>query len=125
MAPARSARILVVDDDLELGQSLKEALVRLSHDVDLFQDPQQALDAFKAAPANWDAAITDLTMPAMTGETLTKALLSARSDLPVILCTGYAQDLTEEQAYKIGVRGFLTKPISLHTLQALLNNLLP
>jgi FixJ family two-component response regulator len=58
-----------------------------------------------------DGVITDMTMPNMTGEKLAAELLRIRPDLPIILCTGYAESLLEKKVKNIGIRSFVMKPI--------------
>ena len=55
--------------------------------------------------------ITDMTMPNMTGDELAKKLMAIRSDIPVILCTGFSARITEEKAKSIGIRELVSKPI--------------
>ena len=60
--------------------------------------------------------ITDLTMPDMSGLELARQLLSLRPDLPIILCSGFSNHLTEEEAHQIGIREFCLKPLDLKQL---------
>lgn len=71
----------------------------------------EALKTFTADTAAFDLVISDMTMPGMTGEKLAKELLSIRSDIPIIICTGFSERLNKEQAEEIGVKGFLMKPV--------------
>jgi len=73
----------------------------------------EALEAFRANPGRFDLVITDFTMPNMTGMELTKELLKLRSDIPIILCTGYSEHINEDKAKGYGVRAFLMKPVVL------------
>lgn len=52
----------------------------------------------------------------MTGDQLVEEILAIRPGLPIILCTGFSDRIDEEKAYQLGVRHYLTKPTSLHTL---------
>jgi DNA-binding NtrC family response regulator len=52
----------------------------------------------------------------MTGETLAEKLMDIRADIPVILCTGYSEKFTRQQASEIGVRSFLMKPLLMQDL---------
>lgn len=58
-----------------------------------------------------DLVITDMTMPKMTGEVLTNELRRVRSDIPVILCTGFSARMDEKKAMDIGIHAFISKPI--------------
>ena len=54
-----------------------------------------------------------MTMPNMTGDQLARELLKIRPDIPIILCTGYSERITEEEAKDIGIKAFVMKPLSL------------
>ena len=55
-------------------------------------------------------------MPHMTGEALTLALRQIRSDIPIILCTGFSHTMTIEKAGMVGIDAFLMKPLVIHDL---------
>jgi len=58
----------------------------------------EALEAFRNNPKGFDLVITDQTMPNMTGKTLAKELMAIRPDIPVILCTGFSEQIDEKRA---------------------------
>ncbi|MCG8683907.1 MAG: response regulator, partial [Desulfobacterales bacterium] len=60
---------------------------------------------------SFDLVISDMTMPYMTGDRLAKELLSIRSEIPIIICTGFSERINKEKAEAIGVEGFLMKPV--------------
>jgi len=66
----------------------------------------EALEAFRASPDKFDLVITDLTMPNMTGDKLAGELMNLRSDIPVILCTGFSEKMSEEKANALGIKDF-------------------
>jgi CheY-like chemotaxis protein len=104
-------RILFVDDEdfqVDLGEQL---LQKLGYRVVCFQSSTAALDAFSAAPEEFDLVITDMTMPEMTGDILAQELIKIRPDLPVIVCTGFSEKLTPENAATLGIKGLLMKPV--------------
>jgi CheY-like chemotaxis protein len=86
---------------------------------------REALEAVQRAPEAFDAVITDFTMPGLTGLELAQELLKIREDLPIILCTGFNEMVSEEKAKAAGIREFLMKPVSrmlfAETLQRLLS----
>jgi PAS domain S-box-containing protein len=104
-------RILFVDDELQIATLGKRILESLGYTVTLFTDSEEALNAFRENSTNYDLVITDLTMPKLTGEELTKELLAIRDDVPVILCTGFGETLTLDRVRELGVRDFLIKPV--------------
>jgi PAS domain S-box-containing protein len=109
-------RILFVDDEPSLVEIGREMLQHLGYEVVTFSSSLDALSAFRVRPDLFDLVITDMTMPQMTGERLAQALIEIRPDLPVILCTGYSERITEERASALGIKGFLLKPLSAHDL---------
>ena len=55
-------------------------------------------------------------MPDMTGERLAKELMQVRPDIPIILCTGFSERITEEKAKGMGIREFVMKPLLMRDL---------
>jgi PAS domain S-box-containing protein len=111
-----SERILFVDDEPPLVEIGRDMLQHLGYEVVTFSSSLEALNAFRTRPDRFDLVITDMTMPQMTGERLAQALIEIRPDLPVILCTGYSERITEEMASALGIKAFLLKPLSAHDL---------
>ena len=119
--PARAAapslrRILLVDDDPPVARALARMLATLGYDVTTEGTAEDALERFRATPADFDAVITDQTLPRMGGDELTLALLALRPELPVLICTGYSERVDEVQARAIGARALLPKPLALSEL---------
>jgi two-component system cell cycle sensor histidine kinase/response regulator CckA len=50
-------------------------------------------------------------MPRMSGLDMAREIMKIRSDIPIIVCTGFSERLTEEEAYNIGISGFAMKPL--------------
>ncbi|ADK83767.1 multi-sensor hybrid histidine kinase [Desulfarculus baarsii DSM 2075] len=117
-------RIMLVDDEPGLAQTMGELLGCLGYRVAVFQDSRQALYAFQNDPSAFDLLITDQTMPGLTGEALIRRMLALRPDLPVILCTGYSESLKPDDAARLGVRLFLYKPFSHRELAAAVRQVL-
>jgi CheY-like chemotaxis protein len=118
-APARR-RLLLVDDDPPVARALARMLAALGYHVATVASAEMALERFRAAPEGFDAVVTDQTLPRMSGDELTRALLAIRADLPVLICTGYSERLDEAQARALGARALLSKPIDLASLGAAL-----
>jgi DNA-binding NtrC family response regulator len=57
-----------------------------------------------------------MTMPQMTGDRLTKKILKIRPDMPIIICTGFHEKMTEKKSTEIGAHAFLIKPVSTSNL---------
>ena len=111
-----SERILVVDDETPIGQMLGEALEMLGYRVTVFHDSPEALAAFLAAPGAYDLLLTDYAMPGVTGPELAGRIWETRPGFPVLLMTGYADDLDEAKAVNLGFANLLRKPLPLQSL---------
>jgi signal transduction histidine kinase/ActR/RegA family two-component response regulator len=103
--------ILLVDDEKVIIEMEQQMLERLGYRVTARTDSQGALEVFAAGPDQFDLVITDMTMPSMTGDLLARKLLEMRSDIPIILCTGYNEGITEEKALALGIRKYVMKPV--------------
>lgn len=111
--PKGNESILFVDDEPSIVKLTRVRLSFLGYGVTCATDSLKALEMVKADPAAFDLVITDMAMPHMTGDVLSLELLSVRPDLPIILCTGYSESISEERARKIGISGFLMKPTNM------------
>jgi PAS domain S-box-containing protein len=111
-----SERILFVDDEESIVEVSEEMLDWLGYQCEAKTNGEDALDAFKAEPDAFDLVITDQTMPGMTGEDLARELTAVRPDIPIILCTGYSDMMSEEKAADLGLGAFITKPISMENM---------
>ena len=114
--PGGTERILFVDDESAIAHMADRMLSKLGYQVTASQSPSEALELFQKEPAAFDLVITDLTMPIMKGTHLARLLHEIRPDIPIILCTGYGEQVTTEQLHEIGVREMMTKPILRHNL---------
>ena len=114
--PRGREHILAVDDEKPLTEILKKALDHLGYRVTATGDPREALTRFAEAPDSFDLVITDMTMPKLTGDRLIEEILSIRPGLPVIICTGYSDQLSETRVREIGARALLMKPFEIGAL---------
>ncbi len=87
-------------------------LQRLGYEVVGKTDSVDALQTFSEHPDAFDLVITDQTMPKMTGAILAQKLKEIRPDIPIILCTGYSETISQEKAESMGIDGFAMKPLS-------------
>jgi len=110
--PGGTERILFVDDEKAAVDAIQPMLENLGYYVTARTSSIEALEAFKNDPNGFDLVITDQTMPNMTGKDLAKELMSIRSDIPIILCTGFSEQIDEVKAKEMGI-SFLMKPIVL------------
>ncbi len=101
---------LLVDDEEYVISSLQRVVKMSGYRVVAVKGGMEALRLFGRAPDEFDLVITDLTMPEMTGVELARKLLSIRPDIPVILSTGFNDDITEQEVNGLGIRKLLLKP---------------
>jgi CheY-like chemotaxis protein len=111
IVPAGHQHILFVDDELALADIAEKMLSHLGHEVTTRTSSQEALEAFRNSPDKFDLVITDKTMPQMTGFDLARELKKIRSDIPIILCTGFGNTTDMDRAKAMGISGFVMKPI--------------
>ncbi len=111
--PTGTGCILFVDDEEELARSYGEFLRSLGYRVHALTDSEEALAVFERDPEAVDLVITDYSMPGMGGDRLARKMLARRPTLPVILCTGYSQSFSDQDAARLGIREYLKKPVSL------------
>jgi CheY-like chemotaxis protein len=90
---------------------MKLILESIGYEVTVKNRGSDALEAFKVQPDEFDLVISDMTMPMMTGIELAKEMMKIRSDIPIIICTGFSELIDEEVAMKLGIRAFVMKPI--------------
>jgi len=111
-APLRggSERILLIDDEEQITKIAGLMLQKLGYKTVSFRSSEKALKEFKESPGSFDLVITDMTMPRMTGKMLAREILKIRSDLPVILCTGYSDLVSEKDCRREGISAVLMKP---------------
>ncbi len=114
--PKGIEHILFVDDEQMLVDVWKQLLESLGYKVTTRTSSTEALEFFRSSPERFDIVITDQTMPNMTGDKLAKELMAVRSDIPVILCSGFSTRITQESIYEMGIRAFVMKPLLLRDL---------
>ena len=122
--PGGSERIMLIDDEETILEVTKIFLEHYGYKVYTFSDGVQAMEVFKKNPYSFDLVITDMTMPGMTGEKLAIEILKIRSDLPIIICSGYSGKISGDRARAIGIKKFLAKPIPMNDLARTIRDLL-
>jgi len=116
--PGGNESILLVDDEPALADVGAKMLELLGYKVIAKTSSIDALELFRAQPETFDLIITDMTMPVMTGEALALEAMKIRSDIPVILCTGYSYQISKQKAAQLGIKAFLMKPLILKDIAA-------
>jgi len=122
--PRGKGKILFVDDEKAIIDIMQPMIERLGYEVSVRTSSIEGLEAFRANPNRFDLVITDFTMPNMTGMELAKALFKLRSDIPVILCTGYSEHINEDKAKRSGIRAFVVKPVVLSEIASTIRKVL-
>jgi len=84
----------------------------------------EALELFKSDPGKFQLVITDMTMPNMTGDLLARRMLEIRPDIPIVLCTGYSERMSEARAREMGITAFVMKPIVIQELSKIIRKAL-
>ncbi|MBN1906046.1 MAG: response regulator [Deltaproteobacteria bacterium] len=108
--------ILFIDDETTFMEMAVEMLEKLGYRVTAFSESMAALKAFKARPMEFDLVLSDIEMPFMSGLELVNELHTIHNDIPVVLCTGFSDRITEKRTEELKIKGFLMKPFILSDL---------
>ena len=122
--PGGHESILLVDDEELLVLAMKKYLQSLGYDVVSLTSSPEALYMIQENPHRFALMLTDMTMPQMTGLKLSKKILAINPEMPIILCTGYNESITEAEAKETGIREFVLKPIPLQKIARLVRQVL-
>ena len=109
-ARARSEHILYVDDEEALVFLATRLLERRGYQVSGFTNAMTALNQFRENPRDFDAVVTDLSMPGMSGFEFTEGIHQIRADIPVLLTSGYLQADDQQKAESLGICETIQKP---------------
>ena len=115
--------ILFLDDEPALSRAMQRLLEDLNYRVTLCGSAGEAIRCFAENPAWFHLVITDLTMPEMDGLEVARQIHALRADVPVLLVSGHAPDLSREKLQEAGLSGMLEKPFSLPALAAVVKKL--
>ena len=124
IAPRGTEHVLLVDDEEPILILLNEMLHRLGYQVTSRSNSLEALNVFISHPDLFDLVITDMTMPYLTGIQLARKMMDIRPDIPVILCTGFSELITEYNAKQLGIRKLILKPVIRMDLAKTIRNVL-
>ncbi|MBU1342224.1 MAG: response regulator [Proteobacteria bacterium] len=105
-------KIMLVEDEQDTRAVTQAILEKLGYHVTSFEEGPAALEAFEIDPDGFDFIITDMSMPKMRGDILSRKILAIRKDIPVILCTGFHETVTKKDALQIGIRRYVQKPVT-------------
>jgi len=116
-------RILLVDDQPDFTEVLAKRLVRRGMAVDEAEDGEEAMEMLEEG--RYDAAVFDLRMPGVDGVQLLKVVKRQFPDMTIILLTGHGSVHDALRALEAGAFEFLSKPVSLETLEATIRRAVP
>ena len=123
-APAgRGQHILFLDDEGVLVFVGTMMLEQSGYKVTGQSNGEAALIEFRQRPHTFDAVVTDLSMPAMSGLQFARELRKLRPDIPILMTSGYIDPQDQINAIRLGVRAVLTKPVSRKELLAALHDI--
>jgi len=116
--------LLIVEDELSLAKLHKNLLTSEGYTVTICQDGLEALNLFKMCPEKYSLVFTDQEMPNMNGKELSIELLKIKSNIPIIMATGFSDANAKEEAMKLGIKKYFIKPIDFNLLNTTINELL-
>jgi CheY-like chemotaxis protein len=116
--------VLCVDDDEAIIYVTTRVLERLGYRVSGFLNAVQALEAFRARPDDFDAIVTDLSMPSMSGPELAFEMRQIRPGIPLVLTSGCIRPEDAEIARNLGLSELIPKPSTVEEMGEILNRLL-
>ncbi len=119
MSANASIKLLIAEDERNLGLVLQKELSRMGHDVTLVHDADSAIKT--ARESEFDVALLDIMMPGRSGLEVLRELRQQEQPPEVLMMTGHATVETAIQAMKLGAYDYLTKPCQLRELEAILN----
>ncbi|MBM6679975.1 sensor histidine kinase [Pseudoflavonifractor capillosus] len=108
--------VLLVDDEVRVVRYFKRRLVHQGYQVDAFTDPEEALNAFRLNPGQWDLLIVDEAMPKLRGTALLQHMKQRNHSLRVILVTGLVGDSAIRLHAERQIDEILTKPVEFEAL---------
>ncbi len=103
--------ILLIDDEKGIVKMVQQMLERLGYQVTSHTRSPEALRVFQANPNKFDLIISDMAMPQITGLELANEIKILRPDIPVIICTGFSEQINEDIYKELGIEICLTKPV--------------
>jgi CheY-like chemotaxis protein len=122
--PMGHESVLLIDDEEDVLEMMHSMIEKLGYQVISKNSGIEALDTFRNHPRQFDLVITDQTMPELTGLELVEQLIRIRPDIPVILCTGYTEMISEDSAGSLGIGAYVMKPVRISDISVKIRKLL-
>ncbi len=117
-------RILFIDDEPAIVDACERILGRFGYEVEALTSSEDAVELFREESNRFDLVITDMTMPNLNGIDVFHRLTAIRADIPIILCTGYSDLISPQEAYSIGFKDFFYKPVNRQELVSIVRRVL-
>ncbi|MBW2081398.1 MAG: response regulator [Deltaproteobacteria bacterium] len=122
--PRGHERILFVDDEPVLAELGKQMLERFGYEVTATASSIDALEMFRSQPDRFDLVMTDMVMPKIRGDRLAKKLVEIRPDIPIIICTGRSEQMSEEKTKRIRIKALVMKPYVMKDLASIVRKVI-
>ncbi|MCX5826922.1 MAG: ATP-binding protein [Deltaproteobacteria bacterium] len=116
LLPGGGETILFIDDEKMVVDLSRELLEELGYLVVAETDPVKAIEVFKEGSGAFDLVITDKTMPHLTGFDVAGEIRRMRSDIPIVLCSGFQEKEDPGKLTALGISRLITKPIRMSVL---------
>ncbi len=114
--PEGKEHILIVDDEPDILTTYSGMLSYLGYQITTSSMPDEALDLIRQQPDLFDLVISDHTMPDMTGLSLIGKIREVNPSMPVILSTGYSEQLDQREVIQTGINQMMRKPVDFRSL---------
>jgi DNA-binding response OmpR family regulator len=108
------SRILVIDDEPDIAEILRDVLIAEGHAVELAGGGREGLE--KISATSFDLVFTDLGMPDVSGWEVAATVRESHPDLPVVLVTGWGATVTEEEVAENCIAAVVNKPFDIDSL---------
>jgi DNA-binding response OmpR family regulator/anti-sigma regulatory factor (Ser/Thr protein kinase) len=122
--PLGKERILLVDDEEMLLDIMTQVMNQWGYKTTAFSDSQEALEAFRNHPDDFDLVVSDMAMPKRTGLQIGLEMKKIREDIPIIICSGFSEKISHEKARENGFQAFIMKPVIMSELADIIRSVL-
>ncbi len=109
-------RVLLVDDEEDVAKLIADFLTMKGIEVSMHTSSEAALAEFEADPDSFSAVVTDQTMPKVSGLELIEKVRDRREEIPVVICSGYNDLVSQDRIDNLGISQIYQKPVSFRKL---------
>jgi PAS domain S-box-containing protein len=106
-------RVLIVEDEISVGEIGADILHELGYEIVIAHNGREALDILQSAKKKYDLVILDMNMPRMSGGPTFEAIKKDHPSLKVLVCSGYSAGTIQDDKFMKLIDGFLQKPFEL------------